>query len=628
MSDGNRTSSGNANDPIKIESDDEAGPDLGNSILSHRPGVMSQSRRRRRSGSDESSRRDEREVRPKLEPDEDAHINPPRPSGLPASAVTAEQLEALPVGVLDAKQRRIIQLAVHERKPMFATGPGGSGKSTVLQVLKQEFRKEARRFRCLAPTGTAAVNIKGQTIHSGASLGMEQKKGLQWYVAHGKKAHVKERFRNLDVLIIDEISMVSKELLERLNAVVTAARASDKPFGGLQVIFFGDFRQLPPVNAFENCIDCGHKRKPNDHGTEYTCPAHGAVFDADKWAFKSPLWRALGFSNVLLRQPYRQVDPGFLDILDQIWIGRPLTADQAARLKNHTRPVNNAVALFARKEKAKEYNDEQFAKLPGRALEYRCADDFHWESEVHPELKMLNERSFDEKTGHQTVKYLKDHRYQDIIRLKKNMPIILTTNIDVDRGLINGSQGEIIDFVEYDPASLPRPRTSITEALYDPETFDSAQDSKKKFGYYKGNLSSLRYEEAKQFMRRNPTLLPLVKFPNVDEPVIVYPHCSISEHGFETPYSLMLRTQLPLLPSWAITIHRSQGMTLDRVKIHLADFWLPELLYVAMSRGRHWENVQIVDTWDVHIGGSRNPEVLRFLRDTFDELREEIGEIG
>ncbi|KAF5582229.1 atp-dependent dna helicase pif1 [Fusarium pseudocircinatum] len=194
---------------------------------------------------------------------------------------------------LSAEQRQLVDAIVHGQRNVFFTGSAGCGKSTVLRTAIRELREQQRKVTICAPTGRAAVQIGGMTTYSYMGWapklfegGIEGLKGASW------KKTVRKRLRRTDVLIIDEISMVSSDFLNRMNACLKVVRA-DKghlPFGGIKVIVTGDFCQLAPVNPFEFCYICGARLTANKVTGIYRCPkfsGHGSWADEDKWAFRS-----------------------------------------------------------------------------------------------------------------------------------------------------------------------------------------------------------------------------------------------------------------------------------------------------------------------------------------------------
>lgn len=203
--------------------------------------------------------------------------------------------------VLCREQQEVVDLIVAGHN-VFYTGSAGCGKSTVLKAFTACLRDRGKTVKIVAPTGKAALDINGSTTwtFAGWTPG-HMKKPLKDLItaAHGK--FVSKRFRSTDVLVIDEISMVENHLLARLNHIMKAARGSDKPFGGVQLVVTGDFCQLPPVKPFQYCMICGREQNRiiGDNGeTLYRCPQHGDCNDDDKWAFRSKAWEECEFKHV------------------------------------------------------------------------------------------------------------------------------------------------------------------------------------------------------------------------------------------------------------------------------------------------------------------------------------------
>ena len=154
------------------------------------------------------------------------------------------------------EQRALVEL-IMEGKNVFYTGSAGCGKSTVLKRFVRRLRREGKKVDIIAPTGRAALEVHGRTIHTYAgwvprSLGQPLRSLKS--KAHGKR--VQKRLAATEILVIDEISMVANHLFERLNCIMKSARYSEEPFGGVQIIVAGDFCQLAPVKAFEYCLQC------------------------------------------------------------------------------------------------------------------------------------------------------------------------------------------------------------------------------------------------------------------------------------------------------------------------------------------------------------------------------------
>lgn len=197
---------------------------------------------------------------------------------------------------------------------VFYTGSAGYGKSTVLKAFVKKLRDTGKKVHVVAPTGRAALNIGGSTTWTFAGFTPDSHKlpldKLKAKVMFGNIT--RNRLKDTDVLVIDEVSMVENLHFERLNEVMKAARYNShtkpQPFGSCQIVVTGDFCQLPPVKPFQHCIQCGKDliQKTTAGGTlVYECREHGTYADEEKWAFKSKAWDECGFVHVHLKTIHR-----------------------------------------------------------------------------------------------------------------------------------------------------------------------------------------------------------------------------------------------------------------------------------------------------------------------------------
>lgn len=501
---------------------------------------------------------------------------------------------------LDHDQKRVVDLASRKRKNICCVGGAGTGKSRTCEVIVNEFADTGIRVAIVAPSGTSAVNVRAQTLHSFFGLGASTNKGEKELVRRMKPT-VRERISSHEVLIIDEISMVSYETFDRMDRLAKAAHnEQNKPFGGMQLIVFGDFCQLPPVKPYEHCFECGKKRElvspaKQKRGKKlpkvWQCPDHeGKIHHDDKmWAFKSAEWAKVDFVYTPLNQVHRQQDPTFLAVLANVRYGKPFTSREVELLNNHECDVTNAVELVPRRDEATRINRRQLERLAGVAHEYECQDDFMWKRDLHPELDHIKQNA---RRG------LQEHPYEELVRLKQGQPVILQRNLNVKRGLVNGSQGVIDHFVDYNNA--------------DQQRGSSLED---------GDISILRTNHVKDFMRdqrRNnlSTKIPVVRFNNYPDLVPILPDCSVEELGFKTPHSLLMRTQIPLLAGWALTIHKAQGMTLEKAIVQLECF-TSGMAYVALSRVKTLKGLKVLDLTATSAVHPMDDEVKAFLQLNF-----------
>lgn len=206
----------------------------------------------------------------------------------------AETLERVSADFRLCQEQRQVLDYLAEGNNVFFTGAAGAGKSTVLKAAITYLRAIMKQTQVVAPTGIAALLLGGTTIHAYAGWRPRNDKELSLeeiaHAAGGKKIW-KRLKKETDVLIIDEISMVENFTFGRLDHLMQAARSSDKPFGGVQVIVTGDFYQLSPVKPLRFCFDCGEALEvtiaSSGETRMYTCEAHRTWDQIDMWAFRS-----------------------------------------------------------------------------------------------------------------------------------------------------------------------------------------------------------------------------------------------------------------------------------------------------------------------------------------------------
>jgi ATP-dependent exoDNAse (exonuclease V) alpha subunit len=182
-------------------------------------------------------------------------------------------------------------------KNAFLTGAAGTGKTRVTSEIIEESRSKGKTVAVVAPTGIAALNVKGKTLNSFFGFGMINfRNGVEftfnaWLKDNKRNRRKKTELWNTDILIIDEISMVSNPMFSFLDSIMKWAKNSTSPFGGVQVIVVGDFAQLPPIEKFF----------------------------VKKFAWQSPAWKEADFRTCYLHKIYRQNEDDFLvDILNDV----------------------------------------------------------------------------------------------------------------------------------------------------------------------------------------------------------------------------------------------------------------------------------------------------------------------
>lgn len=378
-------------------------------------------------------------------------------------------------------------------KHLFITGKAGSGKSSLLRYFKIITKKN---FITLAPTGIAAINVAGQTIHSffALPLGFVQKEQVK-KLYRGKKKII----QNLDLLLIDEASMVRADILDAIDYSLRINRNKlDTPFGGVRVIMFGDIFQLPPVveKSMQPLIEQYY-----DHS----------------YFFSAEVIKEIELYTIQLNRIYRQSDKGFIDLLGRIRLNKCSSRDiDILNERVNTGDVESGHIILTTTNKIAERINKSFlARIDSKQYQYSASVSGKYKPSLYPTETTLS--------------------------LKKGARVILLNN-DKEKRWVNGTLAEIADLRD-DSVKI-----NVEGREYFLEKF-----TWEKIRYTFDELSREIKQEA--------------------------------DGAF---------TQYPVKLAWAITIHKSQGQTFDKVIIDIGSgAFSPGQLYVALSRCRSLEGITL-----------------------------------
>ncbi|MBQ5958667.1 MAG: helix-turn-helix domain-containing protein [Bacteroidales bacterium] len=399
-------------------------------------------------------------------------------------------------------------LVLYTDSHIFLTGKAGTGKTTFLKNLRN---KTYKRMVVVAPTGVAAINAGGQTIHSffqlpfGPQIPDDAPKSLvsevkadasakalasQYQKLNKNKLNI---MRSLNLLVIDEISMVRADVLDAIDAVLRRVRRSAKPFGGVQLLMIGDVHQLAPVAK------------------------------AEEWEILAPYYQTVYFfgSHVLQRTPYlcveldhiyRQHDEDFITLLNKVRDNR--MDAECLRLLNsrylpHFTPDDNEgyITLTTHNYQADEINESKLAALPSKSVFFEAKVDGSFPENTYPTKESLE--------------------------LKVGAQVMFVKN-DPDKVFFNGKIGRVIAINE---------REGTVEVLSDDERI---------------TVSSLKWQNMEYTIN--------AENQNIEEKEI---------GSF---------SQIPLRLAWAVTIHKSQGLTFDKLIVDAGQAFAHGQVYVALSR--------------------------------------------
>jgi ATP-dependent DNA helicase PIF1 len=345
-------------------------------------------------------------------------------------------------------------------------------------------------------------------------------------------------------------------------------------------------------------MKCGKEMSQVVRNKVYKCPAHGQFRDEDKWAFRSKCWEEAKFICVNLTAIHRQHDPKFIALLEKCRKGISFNGTERHLLLNHPCNFTDAVRLHATREEVRRINEEQFRKIQAEKLAFRAVDGIHIMDDHRAQL-----RNWDQRDDEGFLVKLRDHRFEKHLELKVGTQVILLVNLALELGLINGSQGTIISWDDMSDSKIPVSHTKVKNVHSEsrPIIFGTHAD------YKEGGIR--RFGEMASTKR-----WPRVRFENGVEKVIMA-DCQLNELGDTQPYSTICRVQIPLLPAWAMSIHKSQGMTLSKVIVDLSRNFEEGQVYVALSRAKSLDGLKVIGLGRDQ--GGPNYEVMSFLDQIF-----------
>jgi len=403
---------------------------------------------------------------------------------------------------------------------VFLTGEPGSGKTHLQNEYIKYLRDNSIEPAITASTGIAATHIGGMTVHSWSGIGIKTKLEKNDLNKIKASQYIVRRITKAKVLIIEEISMLTGDTLSMVDTVCREIKQNSKPFGGIQVIFAGDFFQLPPVV----------RREVNENTQTTFINKSSSIF-----AFDSPSWKELNPTVCYLTEQHRQEDDDFLELLSairrNIFNDQHLSHIEKRKIDSfdyaQNKSMTNIPKLFSHNADVDRINDEVLASIPGKQNTFIISV-----QGPDPLVAILKKGCLS----------------PEILYLKIGASVMFTKN-NPKQGFVNGTLG-VVD--EFDKIS--------------------------------GN--------------------PIVKIRSGRKIEVEPMDWSIEENG-KVRASI---SQLPLRLAWAITVHKSQGMSLDEAVMDLSQVFEFGQGYVALSRVRRLSGLYILgwneQTFQVH------PEIL------------------
>lgn len=410
----------------------------------------------------------------------------------------------------DEQQTAVDRFSAGEN--MFITGPGGTGKSMFIREIVRLAKESNKTIQVCAMTGCAAVLLEcgAKTVHSWSGLGLASGPDIEEMAEKvADSYHKRGNWMMTNILVVDEVSMMSKKMFELLELTARLCRRRNIPkvFGGMQVVFCGDFYQLPPVGD-----------RDDD--------------DTAKFCFESDMFDNVFDTKIEFTKSFRQAgDLAYTKILNQIRVGR-LTKSSVVMLETRigARPPDDIdiepTRIYPTRIKVENLNNRSLKNLPGENKIYKMIDHvipFCDLTKEQMKMRIPASLNYDRE-----LTYLKNSiNCPKEIKLKLGAQVMCVVNIDMENAtqpICNGSQGKIVDF-----------------------------------NYVTG--------------------FPIVKFL----------HGFTREIGLHTwvseQYPNITVKQLPIVPAWAMTTHKSQGTTLEIAEVDVGgDIFACGQTYVALSR--------------------------------------------
>lgn len=404
---------------------------------------------------------------------------------------------------LDSYGEKALKL-VMDGESLFITGKAGTGKTTVLREITSQCKRMKKNIVVLAPTGVAAKNAGGVTIHSFLHLPLGPYiPGMRNRNLYALRDDEITLVNKVDTIIIDEVSMVRCDLLDEIDDVLRHYRKSSRPFGGIQLVMFGDLYQLMPVAPEEDWDKLKEK---------YNSP----------YFFSSKILEKMDCPMFELKIIHRQDDRNFVTLLNNVRLGHVSTTELKeleGRYKKGFVPNDDEgyIRLTTHNWRSKRYNEERLEELPGSAYEYKAYIEDIFPKEEWP------------------TNY--------VLQLKRGARVMFIKNDNENEQYVNGTLGTVVSLGD---------RGIIVKT-----------DEGTVIGVERQTWDFYRYHINKKTKEIEAILCGSFK-------------------------------QYPLKLAWAVTIHKSQGLTFDKVIIDAGKAFTYGQVYVALSRCRKFHGIILV----------------------------------
>jgi len=422
-----------------------------------------------------------------------------------------------------SKQQQYIFEKYKKGENIFITGPGGSGKSVLIKAIYQHATENDKKIQVTALTGCAAclLQCKATTIHSWAKIGLARKSEEQIIKSILRNDTAVDNWRSIRVLVVDEVSMMSKKLFDLLNNVAKAVRKrKHEVFGGIQLIFCGDFFQLPPIET------------EGDPDTGLFC------FESEEWDAVFPKK-----NQIQLEKVFRQKDELYSSILNQLRKGvvKKKTIEVLENCMGKEYPTDISVRptrLYPTKRAVIHWNQSKMNELKNDSKTHTFTMIYDKNYPVATKKEAYERSLFRDEDVERELDFIAGNILcEKEVELKVGAQVMCIVNLDLSKEICNGSQGIVKDILE--------------------------------------NSDSKKTVVVVEFMSGHTLNIGLNAWKSEIIPGIAV-------------------LQIPLILSWAISIHKSQGATLDMAEIDIgSNIFECGQSYVALSRVKSLEGLYL-----------------------------------
>lgn len=391
---------------------------------------------------------------------------------------------------------------------IFLTGPAGTGKSFLINQMVHIARTKGKRIQITAMTGVAAILLgrRASTLHSFSGIKLAQDEPAITAQKVWNNIKHKNIWKQTDILVIDEVSMMSQHIFDTLVQIFVLMPHP------IQLVFVGDMFQLPPVGR----------------NTAETRFCFESVFWSEYFPYEN---------HIELRTIFRQNDPLYIQILNEIREGT--TSEETIRIlatRIQTPPSDKVLTrFFPKRESVDQINRKAFSQLSGVSYEYPVVPCTKMRFYMDTGVPIVGNKKLTQVEQAREIESLTKNTQTGPLTLRIGAQIMCTANLDINNGIVNGSQGKVIGFI-YNPS-------------------------------------------VKVFDKHVPMALPIVEFVNGTRMTMTH---KVWQSANEPSVAI---TQMPMILCWAMTIHKSQGATLESAEMDIGtDIFEYGQAYVALSR--------------------------------------------